>query len=70
MSGLIFAVSCQLDDAGYCAGMTLGWPEISLDGLNEFATVLASLGTNRKQGAQSSCVYRKPYPGLSNDRIG
>jgi len=41
-------------DEGYCAGMTLGQPEISIEGLNEFAAVLASLGTNRKRGAQSS----------------
>src|SRR5258708_2011024 len=39
-------------DEGYCAGMTLGLPEISIEGLNEFAAVLASLGTNRKRGAQ------------------
>lgn len=30
-------------DEGYCAGMTLGQPEISIEGLNEFAAVLASL---------------------------
>jgi hypothetical protein len=46
-------------DEGYCAGMTLGRPEISIEGLNEFAAVLASLGTNRKRGAQSSPSKQK-----------
>ena len=46
-------------DEGYCAGMTLGVPEISIEGLNEFAAVLASLGTNRKRGAQSSPSKQK-----------
>src|SRR5947207_5229736 len=40
-------------DEGYCAGMTLGSPEISIEGLNEFAAILASYATNRKRGAQS-----------------
>ena len=40
-------------DESYCAGMTLGAPEISIDGLNELASVLASFGANRKRGAQS-----------------
>jgi excisionase family DNA binding protein len=43
-------------DAGYCSGMTLGPPEISIDDLNELAAVLASLGANRKRGAQ----FRSP----------
>ena len=46
-------------DEGYCAGMTLGQAEISIEGLNEFAAVLASLGTNRKRGAQSSPSKQK-----------
>jgi hypothetical protein len=46
-------------DEGYCAGMTLGSPEISIEGLNEFAAVLASHGTNRKRGAQSSPSKQK-----------
>jgi hypothetical protein len=29
-------------DEGYCAGMTLGLPEISIEGLEEFAAILAS----------------------------
>jgi hypothetical protein len=45
-------------DETYCAGMTLGQPEISIDGLNELASVLALLSTNRKRGAQS-CPSRK-----------
>jgi hypothetical protein len=40
-------------DESYCAGMTLGPPEISVEGLNELASVLASYGANRKRGAQS-----------------
>ena len=40
-------------DEGYCAGMTLGPPEISIEGLNEFSDVLALLRTNRKPGAKS-----------------
>lgn len=41
-------------DEGYCAGMALGQPEVSIEGLNELASVLALLGANRKRGAQSS----------------
>jgi hypothetical protein len=40
-------------DESYCAGMTLGQPEISIDALIELASVLAMLGANRKRGAQS-----------------
>jgi hypothetical protein len=40
-------------DESYCAGMTLGQPEISIEGLNELASVLALFGANRKRGAQS-----------------
>ncbi|RWK55681.1 MAG: hypothetical protein EOR76_36715 [Mesorhizobium sp.] len=46
-------------DAGYCSGMTLGLPEISLEGLNELTAVLASLGANRKRGAQSRPPRKK-----------
>ena len=46
-------------DEGYCAGMTLGSPEISIEGLNEFAAVLASHATNRKRRAQSSPSKKK-----------
>jgi hypothetical protein len=46
-------------DAEYCSGMTLGRPEISIDGLNELAAVLASLGANRKRGAQSRPPRKK-----------
>ena len=46
-------------DADYCSGMTLGPPEISIDGLNELGAVLASLGANRKRGAQSRPSSKK-----------
>ena len=36
-------------DEGYCVGMTLGPPEISIDGLNELAAVLALLGVHRSR---------------------
>ena len=45
-------------DESYCGRMTLGQPEINIDGLNELAGVLALLGANRKRGAQS-CPSRK-----------
>ena len=38
-------------DESYCVGMTLGAPEISIDGLNELAAVLALLGAHRGRGA-------------------
>jgi len=40
-------------DEGYCAGMSLGSPEISIEGLNGLAAVLAALGKTRKQRARS-----------------
>jgi hypothetical protein len=40
-------------DQGYCAGMTLGPPEISIEGLNELAAVLALFDRDRNRGAQS-----------------
>jgi hypothetical protein len=40
-------------DQGYCAGMTLGLPEISIEGLNELAVVLALFDRDRNRGAQS-----------------
>ena len=46
-------------DESYCAGMTLGLPEISIEGLNELAAVLASLGANRQRGAQSHPSRKK-----------
>ena len=33
-------------DESYCAGMALGPPQVSIDGLNELAVVLKLLGTN------------------------
>jgi hypothetical protein len=38
-------------DESYCVGMKLGQPEISIEGLNELATVPTLLGANRKRGA-------------------
>ena len=46
-------------DESYCAGMTLGPPEISIEGLNELASVLALFGANRKRGAQSRPSRKK-----------
>ena len=46
-------------DESYCAGMALGRPEISIEGLNELASVLASFGANRKGGAHSSPSIKK-----------
>ncbi|MBI1220739.1 MAG: hypothetical protein GC186_19585 [Rhodobacteraceae bacterium] len=46
-------------DAGYCAGMTLGLAEVSIEGLNELAAVLALFGANRKRGAQSRPPRKK-----------
>ena len=43
----------------YCAGMALGRPEISIEGLNELASVLASFAANRKGGAHSSPSIKK-----------
>ena len=41
-------------DESYCSDMTLGQPEVSIEGLNELASVLALLSANRRRGAQSS----------------
>ena len=46
-------------DESYCAGMALGRPEISIEGLNELASVLASFAANRKEGAHSSPSIKK-----------
>jgi hypothetical protein len=40
-------------DEGYCAGMALGPPQVSIDGLNELAVVLKLLDTNQTPGARS-----------------
>jgi hypothetical protein len=45
-------------DECYSAGMTLGTPEISIEGLNELA-VLGSFSKNRSQGAGSYPLKRK-----------
>jgi hypothetical protein len=46
-------------DESYCAGMALGQPEISIEGLNELATVLALFGANRKRGAKSTSSSKR-----------
>lgn len=40
-------------DQGYCAGMTLGLPEISIEGLNELALVLDLFDRDQNKSAQS-----------------
>jgi hypothetical protein len=40
-------------DESYCAGMALGSPQVSIEGLNEFAAVLKLLGTTQASGARS-----------------
>ncbi len=40
-------------DQAYCAGMTLGTPQISLEGLTELAGVLALLGETQGPGTRS-----------------
>ena len=40
-------------DQAYCAGMSLGSPQVSIEGLAELAAVLASWTTNRRHGARS-----------------
>jgi hypothetical protein len=66
-------------DEGYCAGMALGAPEISIKGLNELAAVLGSFGENRAQGARShpskkkekdSAEKRIPQPSAACSRSG
>jgi len=50
-------------DESYCVGIKLGPPEISIEGLNELAGVLAAFGTNRKQSAQSHPSNKKEKSG-------
>jgi hypothetical protein len=50
-SSIVRRIGCS---ESYCAGMTLGQPEISIAGLNELASVLASFNANRKRSAQSN----------------
>jgi|SRR5215217_531372 hypothetical protein len=40
-------------DQAYCAGMSLGSPQVSIEGLAELVAVLASWTTNRRHGARS-----------------
>src|SRR6476659_9152667 len=46
-------------DPSCCAGMAEGSPQISIEGLNELATLLASLGKTRKRRAASSPLTAK-----------
>jgi hypothetical protein len=50
-SSIVRRIGCS---ESYCAGMTLGQPEISIASLNELASVLASFNANRKRSAQSN----------------
>jgi hypothetical protein len=40
-------------DESYCAGMSLGSPQVSIEALNELATVLAAGGKSPKRGSRS-----------------
>ena len=51
--GLSREVPNWMFDESYCAGMALGPPQVSIDGLNELAVVLKLLGTNQVPGARS-----------------
>src|SRR5215831_17969517 len=51
--GLSREVPSWMFDESYCAGMALGPPQVSFDGLNELAVVLKLLGTNQASGARS-----------------
>lgn len=46
-------------DTSFCTGMAEGPPQVSIEGLNELATLLASLGKTRKRRAASSPSNRK-----------
>jgi len=46
-------------DESYCSDMRLGSPEISIDGLNELAAVLASIGATQARGASSRPSRKK-----------
>ena len=46
-------------DQGYCAGMTLGPPEISIEGLIELAAVLALFDRDQNRSAQSALRSRR-----------
>jgi hypothetical protein len=48
-------------DESYCVGLTLGAPEISIDGLNELAAVLALLGAHPGRGAEPRRVCRRLF---------
>src|SRR5262249_30359125 len=50
-------------DQSYCAGMTLGQAEVSIDGLNELLEVIVLLGGNQRRGAQSRPSRQKEKGG-------
>jgi hypothetical protein len=52
-------------DESYCVGMTLGPPEISIDGLSELAAVLAFLGVHRSGDAHSCPSNEKERDGVA-----
>src|ERR1019366_1371349 len=53
-------------DERYCAGMTLGEPEINIEGLIELASVLASFGANQKRSSQSGPSIKKEVDRAKN----
>jgi hypothetical protein len=46
-------------DESYCAGMALGPPRVSIDGLNELSVVLKLLRTNQVSGARSRSSMKR-----------
>lgn len=65
-------------DRAYCAGMSLGSPQVSVEGLAELAAVLASWTTNRRHGARSRPLQKEighakippPLPGTAHSGAG
>lgn len=49
-------------DETYCSGMTLGTPEISIEGLNELTSILASVGANWKWGKPATTLHITELP--------
>ena len=46
-------------DENYCAGMTLGPPQVSIEGLDELGVVLKLLGPNQASGARSRPLMKR-----------
>ena len=55
-------------DERYCAGMTLGPAEISIDGLNELASVLALNGASGSDCASAVEKMRRELYGQRSER--